>query len=128
MSDQSFGRLSVNVSSLRGLRRIPDALVTVFKNGAVIDLAFTDESGQIVPFELPTRGVDLSCDSANSLVPYLSYDIQIDADGYVRQIYKNAPVFSGVTSLINADLTLWNQPSLPIMIESTPPNLLAEKP
>ena len=93
MPDHSFGRLSVNVSSLRGLRRIPNALVTVFKNGAVIDRAFTDKSGQIPPLELPAKDAGLSRDSANSLVPYLTYDVQIDADGYVRQIYKNAPRF-----------------------------------
>ena len=108
---QSVGKLIVNVTSLRGLYPVSGASVTVFsgpfEQREEIQTLTTDESGRTKPFvlEAPAKYLSESISDSNE-IPYAQYNILIRADGFVDQINMNVPVFSGVTSLQDADLML----------------------
>ena len=105
--DDGVGGLVVNATTLRGLYPVPNALVTVF-SGSVSDKKFvesgiTDQSGKSGLFKLKTEPKADSLE-ANGSVPYTSYNLSVQSDGYVEQIAMNVPVFSGIISVQNVDL------------------------
>jgi len=108
--NSNTGGLIVSVTSIRGLYPVPDAKVTVFKgspeNRADIDSSMTDESGKSKLFLLPAPDIAYSQNSGSSEPVYTSYNILVEADGFIDEINLNLPIFRGVTSLQNVDLTL----------------------
>ena len=108
--ENNEGELIVNVTTLRELYPVKSAKVTVFKgtmdNMEEIDSSFTDESGKTKVFKLKAPNRSLSEKAGEKELPFAEYNILVSADGYVEQAFMNVPVFSGVTSLQNADLTL----------------------
>lgn len=108
--NESMGELTVNVTTLRGLYPVPGAVVTVSSEQdgeqRILHTAVTDESGQTPVFRLPTPAKALSESAGRSEQPYAEYHISVKADGYVEQINRNVPVFSGVKSVQTADLIL----------------------
>lgn len=114
MSDtlNSIGRLVVSVTTLRGIKGVPDAKVTIFtgtpETYEIIAEDTTDSSGKTKVFELPTKEKALSEQADNGaikVVPYSLYNIAVLADGYARQLNLNVPIFAGVTTLQNMDIT-----------------------
>lgn len=104
-NDDSTGGIIVSVTTARGLYPVVGAVVTVFSGGEqVIDSDKSDESGKTKLFVLSTPSKSLSENAGESERPYAVYNISVEADGYVKQEFMNVPVFSGVTSLQNADL------------------------
>lgn len=104
-ADNSTGGIIVNVTTARGLYPVIGAVVTIFSSDTqVIDSDKSDESGKTKLFILPTPSKALSESAGESERPYAVYNISVEADGYVKQEFMNVPVFSGVTSLQNADL------------------------
>ncbi|MBR5473356.1 MAG: carboxypeptidase regulatory-like domain-containing protein [Clostridia bacterium] len=105
--DDGIGGLVVKATTLRGLYPVPNALVTVFSgdvlNKTVIESGITDQSGKSGLFKLKTQPKIDSLE-ANGSVPYTSYNLSVQSDGYVEQIAMNVPVFSGVVSVQNIDL------------------------
>lgn len=104
------GKLIVNVTTLRQLYPVSNALVTVFsgnyENMTVIDSSQTDQNGKSKIFILPAPNKKLSLE-AGALEPvYTSYGILVKADGYADEINLNLPIFTGVTSIQNVDMTL----------------------
>lgn len=106
------GELTALVTSLRSIYPVKDAKVTVFTgnpdNMNVIDTSFTDESGRSKSFVLSAPDKDLSQNSSTSSKPYSSYNMLIQADGYIDNIHLNIPVFSGVNSLQNSNMMLYD--------------------
>lgn len=103
--DDYTGGIIVSVTTARGLYPIKGAIVTVTAdNQEEVDSSRTDESGKTKLFLLPTPNKALSESAGATERPYSVYNILVEADGYVKQQFNNVPVFSGVTSLQNADL------------------------
>lgn len=109
-TDDSLGRLIVSVTSFRETYPVANARVVVFtgdyENMAEVDRSITDQSGKSKIFSLPTAARDLSLSAGSTEPVYTSYGIEVTADGYAKEINLNLPIFSGVTSLQNVDLTL----------------------
>lgn len=107
---KTTGGLIGIVTTIRSLYPVKNAKVTVFRgeypNMTVIDTALTDQSGRTKVFFLPTPEKSLSLQEDNSELPYAVYNMLIEADGYVKNIHLNIPVFSGVTSLQQSNLLL----------------------
>ena len=106
----SQGMLIGIVTTLRSLYPVVGAKVTVFTGNpeemTVIDTDFTDNSGRTKSFTLPTPERQLSQTSGASDKPYSSYNMLVQADGYIDNIHLNIPVFSGITSLQSSNMML----------------------
>lgn len=107
--EDGTGGIVVNVTTLRGLYPVKNALVTVFTGSGdgttVIETDVTDESGKSGVFNLKTPPAYESQQAENGgVIPYASYNISVRSDGYVEQIAMNVPVFSGVISVQGIDL------------------------
>ncbi len=105
------GSLIGIVTAIRGLYPIKNAKVSIFTgsypdNMNVLDSDLTDDSGRTKVFSLPTPERSLSLDQNNTVLPYSLYNMAIEADGYIKNIHLNIPVFSTVTSLQQSNLTL----------------------
>ena len=107
---QNMGSLIGIVTSVRSLYPVKGAQVTVFtgdyQNPAIIDTDLTDESGRTKTFILETPESALSLDSANTTLPYTLYNMSVEADGYIKNIHLNIPIFGTVTSLQESNLLL----------------------
>ena len=109
MFKDGAGGIQVNVTTLRRLYPVKNALVTIFTgtrdNMTVIETDITDESGQSKVFTLkaPPRADSQQVENDGRL-PYANYNISVRNDGYVEQIAMNVPVFSGVVSIQGIDL------------------------
>lgn len=104
------GKLIVNVTTLRQLYPLPNALVTVFtgdyENMSVIDRSTTDQNGKSKTFTLAAPDRNLSLEAGSTLPVYTTYGVLVKADGYADEINLNLPIFTGVTSVQNIDMTL----------------------
>ncbi len=105
------GNLIGIVTAIRSLYPISNAKATVFKGDynsdmQIIDSDLTDNSGRTKIFNLPTPELALSLDETNTQIPYSLYNLLIEADGYIKNIHLNIPVFSNVTSLQQSNLIL----------------------
>jgi len=104
------GKLIVNVTTLRRLYPVAGAEVTVFSGGLEdmkpIDRSITDQSGKSKVFVLPAPDRSLSLEIGATEPVYTSYGVSVKADGYADEVNLNLPIFRGVTSLQNVDLTL----------------------
>lgn len=108
-STQTGGLLGI-VTSFRGLYPAENAKVTIFTgdidNMNIIDSDFTDRSGRTKVFTLsaPDKSLSMSPDLAET--PYSLYNMMVEADGFLKNIYLNIPVFSGITSIQRSDMIL----------------------
>lgn len=106
--EKSYGTLTVNVSSTRGLFPVEGATVRVFfgpyENYELVGEAQTDESGKAV-FRLETPSAELSKTPDSVQKPYATYSVVIDAAGYLRHINLGVPVFAGINSVQDVVLT-----------------------
>ena len=104
------GNLIGIVTSIRGLYPVKNAKVSIFtgeyENMSVIDTDLTDQSGRTKIFVLPTPERSISLEKENASLPYANYNMVIEADGYIKNIHLNIPVFGGVTSLQQSNLLL----------------------
>lgn len=106
--EKSYGTLTVNVSSTRGLFPVEGAEVSVFygpyENYLLVGEAQTDESGKAV-FRLEAPSAELSETPDSVQKPYATYSVVIDAPGYLRHINLGVPVFAGINSVQDVVLT-----------------------
>lgn len=104
------GSLIGIVTAIRSLYPVSNAKVTVFtgdySNMQVIDSDMTNESGRTKTFTLPTPERSLSLNQDSTAIPYSSYNMAVEADGYIKNIHLNIPIFSGITSLQQSNLIL----------------------
>ena len=126
----SSGGLTASITTPRGIKGVPNAKVTVFtgtpENYEIIAEYVTDSSGKTGTFLLPTKEKALSEQadtSALKVIPYSLYNVAVSADGYAKQLNLNIPIFSGVTTLQNIDITslsTYNQANEPIIQDEMP--------
>ena len=107
--EDGTGGIRVNVTTLRRLYPVPNALVTIFtgnpNNMTVIETGTTDQSGKSGIFNLKTQlKEDSQQAQTGSPPPFSTYNVSVKSDGYVEQIAMNVPVFSGVISVQGIDL------------------------
>lgn len=98
------------ITAVRSLYPVKNAKVTIFKgdydNMELIDTDIANESGRTKIFTLPTPEKALSLEEDNQTIPYATYNMLVESDGYIKNIHLNIPVFSGVTSLQQSNLIL----------------------
>lgn len=126
----SNGGLIVSVTTLRGIKGVPDAKVTIFtgtpENYEIIAEDVTDSSGKTGTFLLPTKEKALSEQAdtgALKTIPYSLYNVAVSADQYAKQLNLNIPIFSGVTTLQNMDITslsTYGDKDKPIIVDEMP--------
>lgn len=126
----STGGLIVSVTTLRGVKGVPNAKVTIFtgtpENYEIIAEDVTDSSGKTGTFLLPTKEKALSEQAdigALKVIPYSLYNVAVSADQYARQLNLNIPIFSGVTTLQNMDITslsTYGDKNKPIIVDEMP--------
>ncbi len=106
---QTGGILGI-VTSFRSLYPVENARVTIFTgdydNMNVIDSDLTDRSGRTKFFSLSTPDKNLSMSPDLAETPYAIYNMSVEADGYLKNIHLNIPVFSGINSIQRSDLIL----------------------
>lgn len=102
------GYLLVNVTSIRSLYPVKNAKVTIFKgnieNMQKLAEGYTDESGKTELFPLPAPPASLAQEPSSTTIPFVTYNMLTEADGFVPTINYNAPVFDKITSLQNVNL------------------------
>lgn len=105
MPNTDTGYLVVAVSAARGNFPIEGAKVRVYSTeNEDIQLLYTlttDSSGRTEKIELPTPPLAASRTPDAGEIPYASYNITTDYDGYYTIENINAPVYSGITSIQN---------------------------
>ena len=105
------GQLIAIVTTLRTLYPVPRAKVTIFRGDIaepeIIATDYTDESGRTGSFILPAPSREISQNAGSSSVPYASYNMLVEAEGYINNIHLNIPVFSSVTSLQRSNMMLY---------------------
>lgn len=109
-ADTNKGYLIGIVTAVRSLYPVKNAKITIFtgdyENMNVIDSDLTDQSGRTKTFVLPTPESSISLDQNNTAIPYSLYNMAVEADGYIKNIHLNIPVFGTVTSLQQSNLLL----------------------
>ena len=104
------GNLIGIVTAIRSLYPVQNAKVTIFTGEYpqmnIIDTDLTNESGRTKIFTLPTPEKALSLEEDNKTIPYATYNMLVEADGYIKNIHLNIPVFSTITSLQESNLIL----------------------
>lgn len=103
-----MGYVIVRVTTASGAIPLGDALVTVRDypsdgNGNVISTQRTNSSGLTERIALPAPSRSLTQSPGNAK-GYKTYNIQVDKEGYNKQLYINVPIFDGVTAVQSADL------------------------
>lgn len=118
------GYILVNVTTIQGLYPIPNAHITIFKGNIEamekIKESTTDQSGKTEIIPLPAPSSELAQDSDNTTLPYATYNILTEVDGFLPAINYDAAVFDGVTSIQNVNLipsTPYNEGDTDIYIE-----------
>ena len=105
VENSNKGGLIVSVTAIGGLYP-----VTVFtgdmENMTVTDTSITDESGKSKTFLLDAPDTALSQNAGAEEPVYATYSLLVQADGYLDEYNLNLPVFRGVISLQNVNLTL----------------------
>ena len=109
-TSDGMGGLVAIVTSLRRLYPVPNARVTVFtgnmEDKQIVATDITDSSGRTGVIRLNTPPKEQSQQADRNALPYASYNMLVEADGYIDNIHINIPVFSGVVSLQSSDMML----------------------
>lgn len=103
---QSFGKLTVRVSSDADSRPIDNAKIKISFTGSpntVIEEITTNTVGVSQTIELPAPPLDYSLEPEN-IQPYSEYTLQIDAEGYESITISGCQVLPDVTALQTSQL------------------------
>ncbi len=122
-SDRAFGIPSARVMVFLGL---PEGNVAVFDG-------LTDVNGSTESIRLPAPPRSLSQSpqtGANPKLPYAVYSVYVEHPDYVRAVFTNVPVFSGIESIqpvrMLAKATGLEEPE-PIVVDETTLNTLGNE-
>lgn len=99
------GYLVVNVYSDTIANPVPNAMVTVSKNGVNLITEMTDEDGKAPPITLQTVDKSYSLEEQHEVRPYETYDVLVTALGLTPTKIEGVQIFDGVTSIQNIYLT-----------------------
>ncbi|MBR6514360.1 MAG: hypothetical protein IKT46_05940 [Clostridia bacterium] len=105
MSNTDTGYLVVAVSAARGNFPIEGARVRIYStendDTRLLYTLITDSSGRTEKIELPAPPLEASQTPDTGEIPYASYNIDTDYEGYYTIENINAPIYSGITSIQN---------------------------
>lgn len=109
-TDGNFGALQVRVMTARGALPVSGATVLISRTdgndmgdlGGVISTRLTDASGLTQVIMLPT--VSAAGAKIGEAVPSVRYNVEILAEGFEPALFIALPIYSGITSLQNAEL------------------------
>ncbi len=109
MSDAS-GKLIISVSHSQNTFPVANAEYFVYdKNGNSVASGITDISGKSEEIVLPAIPKGVSEQPGTQLInSAVFYDVGISAENYIPFTIKNIPVFEGVTTLQNFDMTFFS--------------------
>ena len=119
---EGFGELLIKVTSVKELYPVPNAVVTVFtgeaENKRLFAKGITDTSGKAGPFSLPAPSIIYSESPNSSLIPFASYNLLTEADGFLDTIHLGIQVFDKVTSIqkVNLFTSLGNEKDTTLVI------------
>ena len=99
------GYLVVNVYSDTIANPVPNAMVTVSKNGVNLITDMTNEDGKTPPITLQTVDKSYSLEEQHEVRPYETYDVLVTALGLTPTKIAGVQIFDGVTSIQNIYLT-----------------------
>ena len=128
ISTESIGYLVVRVSTARGAIPLENATVSIRgatpQNSGIIYSLETDVSGLTPRLPLPTPPKDNSL-SPDQGTPYSLWSIDVFCKGFITARYESVPVYSGITSVQNAELVPLSEGFMPSesVSESETPNL-----
>lgn len=97
--ERSFGTLAVRVYTAGGALPVEGATVRISSGGEVLYSLPTDRDGLTERVRLPAPSTDLSLSPAPESIPYATYDVTVDAEGFERKIIHGVSVFSGIDSI-----------------------------
>ena len=106
-SPQQVGYLVVQVTTASSAIPLEGATVTVTRdeadNAEILYVLKTGADGRTVRMELetPPRSNSLRYDAGKA---FSTYNIRASADGYSEVNYNHVPIFSGITSIQQADM------------------------
>ena len=127
-SIENVGYLIVRVSTARGAIPLENATVSVRgstpQNSGILYSLETDVSGltKRLPLPAPPRENSLS---PSGETPFSLWNIDVFCKGFVTARYLSVPIYSGITSVQNAELVPLSEGFLPYesFNESEAPNL-----
>ena len=125
---ENVGYLVVRVSTARGAIPLENATVSIRgstpQNSGVIYSLETDNSGLTPRLPLPSPPKSNSL-SPNQDTPYSLWSIDVFRQGFISARYEGVPVYSGITSVQNAELVPLSEGFMPseTVNESETPNL-----
>ncbi len=108
-ANNATGILKLSVTHSQNTFPVAGAQFSVTdKNGNVVNEGTTDMSGKSPNLTLPAIPKSLSEQPGTNLInSAVFYDVTIDAENYIPFTIKNIPVFEGVTTLQNFDMTFF---------------------
>jgi hypothetical protein len=114
------GYLLARVTTALGAIPLKDATVTIRnekasnngERGGVIKVVTTDLDGNTPRIALPAPPRANSTSPGASL-PFASYSVDVEAQGYYRQFFTGVPVYEGITSIQPANLVPFAQNASP---------------
>ena len=115
-----YGYVITKVFTSRGEIPISDASVVVVTadGGEVLGARITDSNGKTAPVMVETPSVEMS-ESPNNGIPFASVNLRISHPDYYTYYVRDAQVFSGQTSVQQAEL-------IPLEENATTPFTLRE--
>ena len=106
-NSENIGYLIVKVSTARGAIPLEDATVSVrgtpAQSSGIVYSLETDSSGLTPRLALPAPPKSISQEPGGT-PPYSLWNIDVFYKGFSTAHYTNVPVYSGITSIQNADL------------------------
>lgn len=107
--NEAIGNLIISVTHSQNTMPVVDAVFTVRdKNRNVVFSGRTDMSGKSEALELPAISKDISERPGTGLInSAVFYDVSIEAENYIPFTIKNIPIFEGITTLQNFDMTFF---------------------
>ena len=107
----SIGFLQVAVKTANGALPVQNANVSIYsysngeENGNILYSLTTDTDGKTGKVALDAKSKSLSMTPIeNGVIPFTTYNIKVNAEGFYENSYINAPVFEGITSIQPVEL------------------------
>lgn len=107
--NEATGNLIISVTHSQNTLPVPDAQFRVYdKNGNLAREGKTDKSGKSEVIELAAINKNISERPGTNLInSAVFYDVSIEAKDYIPFTIKNIPIYEGITTLQNFDMTFF---------------------
>ena len=98
LSETEKGFLIINARTASGALPVPLAVISIYKEGSLIAIEETNQSGitSAVAIDAPRRELSLTPSAG---VPYSLVSIKSEREGYYSVDFENVPIYPGITSI-----------------------------